>query len=261
MRSLLQALGMFTLLPVGEVLEVDRPVARRLMLALPWAGLVCGLASGAAAGLVLACGAGSALAAMAALATLAGITGAMHLDGVADTADGLASRKAPEEALALMKRSDIGPMGVATVVLVLLLQAAALVSLGAAAAGWLVAAAVCLPMVGRIGVVLATVRGIPGARPGGFGVLFTGVTSPAAAAVDALAALLACAAAGFLASGPALAVVLPVAATLSWLMAALWQRHLLRRLGGLTGDTFGSLVEVGQTCFVLLAALAAGRLA
>lgn len=260
MRPLLQSLGMFTLLPVGPVLDVDRPVARRVMLAFPWAGLVCGLASGAVAALVLACGAGSALAALCALATLACITGAMHLDGVADTADGLASRKGPQEALALMKRSDIGPMGVATLVLVLLLQASALVSVGSASDVWLVAGAVCLPMVGRVPVVLATVRGVPGARPGGFGALFTGVSSPLAAGVDAASVLLVCAAAGFLASSPGPGLALPVAALVSWLVAALWQRHLLRRLGGLTGDTFGSLVEVGQTCFAIVLALAVGLL-
>jgi len=58
------------------------------------------------------------------LATLAAVTGAMHLDGLADTADGIGSRRPAEEALTIMKRSDIGPMGVAALVLVLLTDAA-----------------------------------------------------------------------------------------------------------------------------------------
>ncbi|MGO4956647.1 adenosylcobinamide-GDP ribazoletransferase [Luteococcus sp. Sow4_B9] len=271
LTALRDALGMFTLLPVPPTLELDESVCRRIMLAFPWAGLVCGLAAGATAALVVACGAGDGLAAMAGLAALTGITGAMHIDGVADTADGLASRKGPEDALALMKKSDIGPMGVATAVLVLLLQAAALAS--ASLGGWsLVAALVCLPMVGRIAAVLATVRGTPGARPGGFGALFTGITSRGAAALDVLAVLTVTALAGWLvgwltgAAAPDLPSAIPAAlaftaaAGISWLVAARWQRHLLRRLGGLTGDTFGSLIEVCQTTFVVGLALLLGLL-
>lgn len=258
MRSLLAALGMFTILPVPPTMELTPQLNRRLMLAFPWAGLVCGLIAGAAAGLVLVCGAGSTLAAMAGLAALTGVTGAMHIDGVADTADGLASRKGPDDALALMKQSDVGPMGVATAVLVLLLQAAALAS-EPVAGTTLVAALTCLPMVGRIAAVLATVRGIPGARPGGFGSLFTGITRPWAATLDASLVLLTCLAAGWLATtNPWVAGAFVGAAGLSWLVGWRWQQHLLRRLGGLTGDTFGSLIEVSQTTFVLALALALG---
>ncbi|MBF6096428.1 adenosylcobinamide-GDP ribazoletransferase, partial [Nocardia cyriacigeorgica] len=77
-----------------------------------------------------------------ALGWLAGATGGFHLDGVADTADGLGSRAAPEKALMIMKKSDIGPMGVMSIVLVLLVDAAAVVSLaGTAGSGawWRVA--------------------------------------------------------------------------------------------------------------------------
>ncbi|WP_394275544.1 adenosylcobinamide-GDP ribazoletransferase [Luteococcus sp.] len=267
LAALRDALGMFTLLPVGSTMELDRAACRRIMLAFPWAGLVCGLVSAAAAALVVLCGAGHQLAAMAGLAALTGVTGAMHIDGVADTADGLASRKGPEDALALMKKSDIGPMGVATAVLVLLLQAAALASdslasdslaSGAAGAWPLVATLTCLPMVGRIAAVHATVQGVPGARPGGFGSLFTGITPAWAAALDSLAVLAVCAGAGWLVDGRVLAAGLVAAAVLAWLVANGWQKHLLRRLGGHTGDTFGSLIEVAQTTFAVAAALVTG---
>lgn len=259
MRSLVTALGMFTLLPVPPTMEVTPEVNRKVIVALPWSGLVCGLIGAAAAALVLVCGAGDLLAAMVGLAAITGVTGAMHLDGVADTADGLASRKPPEEALAIMRHSDIGPMGVATVVLVLLLQATALASesLGGLP---LVATLACLPMVGRIAAVHATVEGIPGARAKGFGALFTGITSRTTAVLDSVAVLLVTAGAGFLAGGFGLAAGLVTAAAVAWLVAGRWQKHLLRRLGGLTGDTFGSLIEVTQTTFVVLVALTCGLL-
>lgn len=271
-RSLMASLGMFTILPVPPTIGLDERLRRRTMLAMPWAGLVCGLLSAAAAALVLLCRAGNLLAAMAGLAVLAGATGAMHLDGVGDTADGLASRKGPEDALALMKKSDIGPMGVATIVLVLLLQACGLASTALGGAR-LVACLAVLPVVGRISAVLATVTGNPGARSTGFGALFTGITRRRDAVLDALAVLVVCVVAGRLALGPLgdespnpgkgpvlLLACWPLAALLSWLVASRWQRHLLRRLGGLTGDTFGSLVEVTQTCFVILVALGLGAL-
>ena len=268
MKGLVGALGMFTILPVPPTMDLDERTRRRIMLAFPWAGLVCGLLSALAAGIVLLCDAGDLLAAMVGLAALAGVTGAMHLDGIGDTADGLASRKGPEDALALMRKSDIGPMAVATIILVLLVQAAALASPAlvgtgrlvatsdGASFGWersarlLLAALVCMPTVGRVAATNATVQGIPGARPGGFGSLFTGITSP-----------LLCAASGWLASGSvALAAVFVVAALASWAVAWRWQEHLLRRLGGLTGDTFGSLIEVSQTAFVILLVLGCGAL-
>lgn len=265
---------MFTILPVPPTMELDERTRRGIILAFPWAGLVCGLLAGAVALLVLVCEAGSVLAAMAGLATLAGVTGAMHLDGVGDTADGLASRKGPTESLALMKKSDIGPMAVATIVLVLLLQAAALASPALLAAsrvpgthganGWagldwvLVATLVALPAVGRVAATNATVQGIPGATAKGFGALFTGITSRTAATVDALLVWALTAGLAWLAGGTGVACVAMVASMASWLVAARWQHHLLRRLGGLTGDTFGSLVEVCQTTFVMLVALGCG---
>ncbi|MYV40156.1 adenosylcobinamide-GDP ribazoletransferase, partial [Streptomyces sp. SID1328] len=73
--------------------------------------------------------AGPLLAAVASAAVPAALTRGLHLDGLADTADGLGSGKPAEQALAIMKRSDIGPFGVLTLVLTLLAQVAALAGL------------------------------------------------------------------------------------------------------------------------------------
>src|SRR5260370_22989240 len=98
--------------------------------AMAWAPAV-GLALGVAAAAVLVGAdrllrAGPLLAAVLAVVTLALLTRGLHLDGLADLADGLGSRRTAPAALEIMKRSDIGPFGVTTLVLTLFVQVAAL---------------------------------------------------------------------------------------------------------------------------------------
>src|SRR5260370_8333258 len=92
------------------------PSRRAAAAAMTWAPVV-GLLLGAAAAAVLELAArwgrtGPLLAAVLAVAALALLTRGLHLDGLADLADGLGSRRPADQALAIMKRSDIGPFGV-----------------------------------------------------------------------------------------------------------------------------------------------------
>ncbi|WP_143673487.1 adenosylcobinamide-GDP ribazoletransferase, partial [Streptomyces griseiscabiei] len=92
------AFGTLTVLPV-TVRRWDRDAARAGMLCAPLAGLVVGLASAALGGLLLLLGAGPLLAAVASVAVPAALTRGLHLDGLADTADGLGSGRPAEDAL------------------------------------------------------------------------------------------------------------------------------------------------------------------
>jgi adenosylcobinamide-GDP ribazoletransferase len=249
------AVSVFTIVPVAPI-EIDRGTAHRAVLALPWVGLLIGITAAVVAGGVRALNGGSLLASVLTLATLAAVTGAMHLDGLADTADGLGSRRPPEEALTIMKRSDIGPMGVAALVLVLLIDTAALTS-PHVNGPTLVAAIACLPMVGRVAVLTGTGGWAPNARPGGFGALFSGVTSGRGWSLSALGVLAVSVLAGGWASGLRGAVVFGTAPLLSWLVAWWAQKRLIRRFGGLTGDLLGALIEVTQLVFVLVLGLVA----
>ena len=155
-----------------------------------------------AAGLLNATGPGRLLGAALAVAVIAVLTGGLHLDGLADTADGLGSRRPAADALEIMRRSDIGPMGVGALVLVLLIQVTAVAAIPRLP---LAAAALVLAEVtGRVSVVVATSS--PAARPGGFGALVAGRTTAAERALTAGALACAVAAAGLTACGPALAV-------------------------------------------------------
>lgn len=252
MRSLAAALGMFSVLPVGRASVVDRATAGRVIAQLPLVGLVLGLLASAVLWLVAAGGAPW-VAAVAGVGVLAALTGGLHLDGVADTADGLGSRRPAEEALAVMKQSDIGPMGVITLVVVLGLDVTALGTL-ATHSPTVAALALCAATTaGRLPVVWAT--RLATARPGGFGALFAGATSrlQAVAATVVVTALVAVA--GWLAGDWRGAVVFAGAALLALVVALVWARHLGRRLGGMTGDTFGSLVEVAQAVVLVAVTL------
>ncbi|MET8116320.1 adenosylcobinamide-GDP ribazoletransferase [Streptomyces prasinus] len=247
------AFGTLTVFPV-RVTRWDRPAARGGMLCAPLAGLVVGTAAAAAGLLLLLLGAGAPLAAVATVAVPAVLTRGLHLDGLADVADGLGSGKPAGDALRIMKQSDIGPFGVLTLVLVLLAQVAALAQ--AYGDSWTrgALAAVVAAVVARLVLTLAARAGVPPARPEGLGAAVAGVVPRAGAAAAGLAVAGAAAAGGALlgADGVLRAVL---AVLLSAAAAELLLRHCVRRFGGVTGDVFGALTETAATTALVVAAL------
>ncbi len=251
------AFGTLTVLPV-RVERWDRAAGRAGMLWAPVVGVVVGCAAGAAGAALLGLGAGALLAAVGAAAVPALLTRGLHLDGLADTADGLGSGKPAAEALRVMKQSDIGPFGVLTLVFVLLAQVAALA--GRYGQGWApgaVAAAVAA-LTARTAMTLACREGVEPARRDGLGVAVAGAV-PARAAW-AVAALAVVAAGGAGACFGVVSAVHHALAALAGLGAAEWLlRRCRRRLGGVTGDVFGALSEIAAT--VCLVGLAVGSAA
>ncbi|MFE1996158.1 adenosylcobinamide-GDP ribazoletransferase [Streptomyces parvulus] len=247
------ALGTLTVFPV-RVTRWDREAARGGMLCAPLAGLAVGAAAAGTGLLLLFLGAGSLLAAVATTAVPAVLTRGLHLDGLADTADGLGSGKPAEDALRIMKQSDIGPFGVLALLFTLLAQVAALAQAydGSWARGAL--AAVVSATAARLALTLAARSGVPAARPEGLGAAVAGVVPSGAALAVAAAVTLAAAAAGA-PLGPygiartAVAVLAAVAA------AELLLRHCVRRFGGVTGDVFGGVAETAATTALVVSVL------
>jgi adenosylcobinamide-GDP ribazoletransferase len=242
---------MFTILPVpmpGGDAPVDEGLASRAVCWLPAVGLL--LAAPAAALMLIVGAAGPdggvlrrLLGAALAVALLGVLTGGLHLDGLADTTDGLASRRPRDQALEIMRRGDTGPLGVAALVFAILLQVTALAAAGErlSAAGLLLGA-----VTARTAVLLATGPAFPAARPSGFGALVAGRTPARACLIAAFALLTAAAAAGLLLGGTALAVRLPAAAVAGLVTGMAVARGARSRLGGLTGDVFGAIVEISM---------------
>ncbi|GAA2761991.1 adenosylcobinamide-GDP ribazoletransferase [Streptomyces paradoxus] len=247
------AFGTLTVIPV-RVTRWDREAARGGMLCAPLAGLAVGTAAAGLGLVLLFLGAGAPLAAVATVAVPAALTRGLHLDGLADTADGLGSGKPAEDALRIMKQSDIGPFGVITLVLVLLAQVAALAQ--AYDASWArgACAAVVSATLARLALTLAARAGVPAARPEGLGAAVAGVVPPRGAVVAAVAVAGAAAAAGAL-FGPYGPVRMVLAVVLSLAAAEALLRHCTRRFGGVTGDVFGGLAETAATTALVVLSL------
>jgi adenosylcobinamide-GDP ribazoletransferase len=244
MRSLRFALSLLTVLPGPAA----GPTTRLAAGALRWAPVVGAVLGAVAGGLLLglaALGVPALVAGLLIVGFLALATRGMHVDGLADTADGLGCYGPPERALAVMREGGVGAFAVVTLMVVLGAQAAALAAL--AGTGPSAVAAVALAgATGRAGFCWVARRGVPAARPGGLGALVAG-SQPWWVAVAWWTAL----ATTGLTLGPRATVGVALGAAL---VAALsW--HTARRFGGMTGDVLGAANELATTAALVALAL------
>jgi adenosylcobinamide-GDP ribazoletransferase len=249
---------LLTVIPLRHpVTEPRRTTAAAAMAWAPAVGLLLGVV--AAVVLVVAdhpLGVGSLTAAGLAIATLALLTRGLHLDGLADLADGLGSGKPAPIALEIMRRSDIGPLGTVTLILALLIQVAALSHAETDGPAHGAAALVAAVVTGRLAITWACREGIPAARPNGLGALVAGTVRPAIPVALTLATVTA-AAAAVVVCPRVTGWSLPLAVVAGLAAALVVQRHSTRRLGGITGDVLGALAEVATTATLVVAAIGA----
>jgi adenosylcobinamide-GDP ribazoletransferase len=248
--SLRLAVGTLTIIPVGPISEIDRRMAARAMIMAPLAVIPLALAAGLIGWSASRIGLPQIIAGLLVVGTLAVGTRALHLDGLADTADGLGSGWSPQRSLAIMKRGNIGPMGVVTLIVVLAIQAVAFGtisnSIRGAAAG---AAAICCS---RAALAIVCRQGVPAARRSGLGVAVASSVPVVAAALSWIAVV----------GTMVLATMLLgrwwcglIAAALAAAAVLILVRICLRRLGGVTGDVMGASIEIALTLLLVCLAV------
>ena len=241
------AAGTLTVLPSGPIPEIDRPLAARAMILAPLAVLPLAAASTLVAWLGQLFSLPPLVVGLLVVGTLALGTRALHLDGLADTVDGLGSGWDRARALEIMRRGDIGPMGVVALVIILGLQAASI--------GWLaddlrgallVGLVVCCS---RAALTVVCRRGVPAARTEGLGIAVAGsVPWPAALVVWLLVASILGLVQREWGTGSVSGGLAALAALVAVLLVV---RRCVRRFGGVTGDVMGAAVEIAFTIMLI----------
>lgn len=243
--DLAAALGLLTRLPVS--VEFDAASARGAASAwcFPIVGALVGALAAAVAGVATALGTGPGISAGLALATLVVVTGAMHEDGLADTADGLWGGWTQERRLEIMKDSRIGAYGVLALVLSILLRWSALVTLSEGTSLWI--PLITSAALSRAGMVLLWAR-LPPARDTGLSASSGRPTLP----TGLLATAIAIGIGAILLKSLSVSVLCACVAGVGLVMLGMIAKA---RIGGQTGDILGASQQIAD--LMILIALAA----
>jgi adenosylcobinamide-GDP ribazoletransferase len=244
-RPLLIALQFLTRLPVPLRDNPTEGDTGRSLLYYPLVGLALGLLLAATAWALA--DAPALLRAALVLTAWVLLTGALHLDGLSDSADAWAGGHGDRDrTLAIMKDPNCGPVGVVVLVMVLLVKLAALESI-ASSREW--TTLLLIPVLGRTALPLLFLT-TPYVRPGGLGAVPAQYQRRRASALVVLLTVI--------------AVLLSLGATGLWLLLAsagvflMLRALMIQRIGGTTGDTAGALVELLETAGLVTAALVHG---
>jgi adenosylcobinamide-GDP ribazoletransferase len=233
-NSLLAAFRFLTILPMPGGRGATEADLAGSVVYFPLVGLVLG-GLGAALAFSLSYVVPPLLAAALLVVAFLALSGGLHMDGLADTADGFLGSRVREQTLEIMRDSHVGAMGALGIACVLLVKWAALASLPERDL-WRVA--LLTPLAGRVVMVLH-LAALPYARPAGLGTAFYGRRHRADAAWAAAALLL---------TGGLVLGIRGVAVGMASALVALGMGVVCtRRIGGVTGDTLGALCEITET--------------
>lgn len=233
MNSLLLAIQFLTVIParISRFSEKQLPQA---VIYFPFVGLLLGiiLAGGSSALFIL--GFGSWITSVILVILLIILTGGMHLDGLADTVDALASSKTKTEMLAIMRDSRIGTMGVLSLISVLLLKITILSSLGARL---LIPSLLLMCILSRWSMSVAMFTFSYAREEGKAGAFIKGMT-PAIFIFSTLIAICCV----ILSWSINAIILMPVIYLSTYLSGAFVRKHI----GGITGDTIGAISEINE---------------
>ncbi len=239
MRSLFLAIQFLTPFPVGEVREVEEEDLRKTIVFFPFVGVLQGFILYISiyilnhvfphmlvGGLVL--------------FIWVVITGGLHLDGLADTVDGLAGGRDGDGVLKIMKRGDTGPFGVIAISMTLLLKYLSIDHLISSNSSPIVFLA---PVMGKVGIVMLNSGSKYGREEGGLGRAFVdGVERGSLFVNIVIAVMLLIIFAGY--RGLLISILLGM-------VIHLIRSYLHSRIGGVTGDNMGAVAEITEVLFLI----------
>jgi adenosylcobinamide-GDP ribazoletransferase len=188
-------------------------------------------------------GGGIYIGALAYVLALAFLTSGFHLDGLADTCDGLFSARSRDRMLEIMRDSRLGTHGGLALIFCILIKTFAVIALSHAPANELFYLLICAPVAGRAAMVLAMYRQRYARSGEGMGNVYIGQISGFQTAVTLIFGAVIV---GLLAGSRGLITIL-VSYIVVYGVAAFFRRQL----NGQTGDTLGALEEVGEMVFLL----------
>ncbi|MFF2089126.1 adenosylcobinamide-GDP ribazoletransferase [Paenibacillus sp. NPDC058174] len=259
-QALIAAVQFLTRIPVPVQVPFEPKQLSRSIIYFPAAGAIVGAAAAICYGM-LGFFMPALPAAVIVLAVWTAMSGGLHLDGWMDTADGVLSHRSRERMLEIMKDSRVGAMGVIAAVLLLLFKFAVLselIELGLESGAWRKPMAlIAITPVWSRWWMSAAIVGWPSARKGeGIGAMF-GTAGPVQMAAGFLLAAALTLVFSFAGGIPFETAILWCAGaafitTATGLIGAVW---LNRKLGGLTGDTYGAMNEAVEAVLILAALL------
>ena len=234
MRNLISALQFITILPLGKAKSFDPP---KMVPYFPLVGILLGLLVAAFDAIVVKFWTPP-VAALLDIILLAVLTGAFHIDGLGDTADGLLGPRSRDEALEIMKDSRIGTMGLVAILFGLALKWGGIVSLDANRSFILI----IIPAYARAGILFG-MRYLPYGRPDGTGKPFFNER---------------------FSLKHFWGLILPVGLSLTLGLKAVWLNLAFaiiiasilffykKRMGCITGDMLGAMVEITEAGLFLM---------
>jgi adenosylcobinamide-GDP ribazoletransferase len=181
------------------------------------------------------------------------LTGALHLDGLADTCDGIAGHKTPEERWKVMHDSQAGAFGVIGVCCLLLVK---YISLNSVPASLMMMTLVLMPVISRWAMVYA-IFAYPYARPSGLGKAFKSGTGWQRFTIATVVTLAVATGLVWWADVAYFYVMGLVIMFVVWVIIMVMATYMKHKFAGLTGDTYGAINEVGEVCVLIFICLLA----
>lgn len=243
MKSLILAIQFLTRIPININIETEEDSFADSVLWFPAVGLIIG-AFNALVYFLSAMVLDGMLPIVCAVLANVCITGALHVDGLADTCDGIYSARKKEKMLEIMKDSRIGSNGTIAVVFDILIRIAILLSISSDKVIWLIFAA---PIASRALIPLLMKLSVYARAEGGMGGLFLGKQSWSRTLIAF--------AAGMLLVWLSLNFVGLASFAMAMLVIILYRSYIYSKIQGMTGDTLGAGNEIAEIVFLLAAVI------